>query len=43
MYLHFQKKKFNAYSSDDDDEENDKDESLLTDDGSNYADSDDCK
>jgi len=41
--LNFQKKKFDAYSSDNDDED-DKDESLTTeDDGSNDADSEDCE
>lgn len=44
IYLYFQKKKFNAYSSDDeDDDDEDNDESLITeDDGSDDADSD-CK
>lgn len=44
VYLNFQKKKFNAYSSDeDDDDDDDKDESLITDDDGSDADSDDCE
>jgi len=42
VYLNFQKKKFNAYSSDEDDDD-DKDESLITEDDGSDADSDDCE
>lgn len=43
VYLNFQKKKFNAYSSDEDDDDDDKDESLITEDDGSDADSDDCE